>query len=129
MYAFLNAGLKIVFKDERPGHEQSVEYHYSGGIIDFVRHLNQSKEALFKRVASFTGDDEDSNGFVCTDLCQEVQDFVAHRPTKRIELFRTVEGQRRNAVRDGVLKMVPRLRRPGRAAERHRQKLIIPTSG
>ena len=53
MYAFLNAGLEIRFKDERPGHEQSVEYKYANGIIDFVKHLNQSKEALFKRVAYF----------------------------------------------------------------------------
>ncbi len=53
MYAFLNAGLEIRFKDERPGHEQAVEYKYANGIIDFVKHLNQSKEALFKRVAYF----------------------------------------------------------------------------
>src|SRR5205807_8832915 len=51
MYAFLNAGLEIRFKDERPGHEQSVEYRYAHGIVDFVKHLNQSKEALFKKVA------------------------------------------------------------------------------
>ncbi|MGH9149536.1 MAG: DNA gyrase/topoisomerase IV subunit B [Acidimicrobiales bacterium] len=52
-YAFLNAGLEIRFRDERPGHEQAVEYRYSGGIVDFVRHLNQAKEALFKKVASY----------------------------------------------------------------------------
>jgi DNA gyrase subunit B len=54
MYAFLNAGLEIRFRDERPGHEQEMTYKYPGGIIDFVRHLNQSKESLFKRVAYFT---------------------------------------------------------------------------
>src|ERR1700674_199272 len=40
MYAFLNAGLEIRFVDERPGHDhEPVIYKYSGGIIDFVRHL------------------------------------------------------------------------------------------
>ncbi|MBV9410004.1 MAG: DNA gyrase subunit B, partial [Acidimicrobiia bacterium] len=57
--AFLNKGLEIRFKDERPDHEQQQTYKYSGGIVDFVRHLNHSKEALFKRVADFEVEDKD----------------------------------------------------------------------
>jgi DNA gyrase subunit B len=53
MMAFLNKGLEIRFDDQRPGHQQEVAYKYNGGIIDFCRHLNASKEALFKRVAYF----------------------------------------------------------------------------
>ncbi len=48
--AFLNRGLEIRFRDERPGHEQERVFHYTGGIVDFVRHLNHAKEPLFKRV-------------------------------------------------------------------------------
>jgi DNA gyrase subunit B len=59
MMAFLNKGLEIRFVDERPDHEQSVTYRYAGGIVDFVRHLNESKEALFKRVSSFEAGDGD----------------------------------------------------------------------
>jgi DNA gyrase subunit B len=59
MYAFLNKGLEIRFKDERKGHEQEITYKYNGGIIDFVRHLNTSKEALFKRVAYFEQSESD----------------------------------------------------------------------
>ena len=52
--AFLNKGLEIRFKDERPGHDnEPTVFKYNGGLIDFVRHLNHSKEALFKRVADF----------------------------------------------------------------------------
>ncbi|MGH9281342.1 MAG: DNA topoisomerase (ATP-hydrolyzing) subunit B [Acidimicrobiales bacterium] len=58
MMAFLNKGLEINFKDERPGHEQQVTYRYAGGIVDFVKHLNSAKEPLFKKVASF-GQTED----------------------------------------------------------------------
>ncbi|MFZ8916704.1 MAG: ATP-binding protein, partial [Ilumatobacteraceae bacterium] len=36
--AFLNRGLEIVFKDERPGKEQDVTFQYKGGIVDFVKH-------------------------------------------------------------------------------------------
>ncbi|MCU1450958.1 MAG: gyrase subunit [Acidimicrobiales bacterium] len=57
--AFLNKGLEIRFKDERAGHEQQQTYKYAGGIIDFVRHLNASKEAVFKRVGSFEAIEKD----------------------------------------------------------------------
>jgi DNA gyrase subunit B len=52
MMAFLNKGLEIRFTDQRPGASSSetVTFRYAGGIIDFVSHLNASKEALFKRV-------------------------------------------------------------------------------
>ncbi|MDQ1510136.1 MAG: gyrase subunit, partial [Actinomycetota bacterium] len=48
--AFLNKNLEIVFRDERvdPVNEQA--FKYEGGIIDFVTHLNSSKEPLFARV-------------------------------------------------------------------------------
>ena len=52
MMAFLNNGLEIRFVDEREGHEQQVTYRYTGGIVDFVRHLNASKESLFRRSAT-----------------------------------------------------------------------------
>ncbi|HSH23810.1 MAG TPA: DNA topoisomerase (ATP-hydrolyzing) subunit B [Acidimicrobiales bacterium] len=54
MIAFLNKGLEINFRDERPGHEHQVTYRYAGGIVDFVKHLNAAKEPLFKKVASYT---------------------------------------------------------------------------
>jgi DNA gyrase subunit B len=57
--AFLNKGLEIRLTDERPGKEQKVTYKYAGGIVDFVKHLNVSKEALFKSVASYEADEED----------------------------------------------------------------------
>jgi DNA gyrase subunit B len=51
MMAFLNKGLEIRFKDERPGHDNTqVTYKYAGGIVDFVKHINQTKESLFAKV-------------------------------------------------------------------------------
>src|SRR5436305_638631 len=52
--AFLNRGLQIVLTDERPGHKQSQTFCFEGGIVDFVRHLNASKEPLFKDVGYFS---------------------------------------------------------------------------
>src|SRR5437867_4472781 len=56
MYALLNKGLEIRFDEQRPNaspDHREVVYRYSGGIIDFARHLNASKEALFRKVAYF----------------------------------------------------------------------------
>ncbi len=55
VYAFLNKGLEIRFKDERQGHDPTPQvFRYAGGIVDYVKHLNASKEPLFKRVASYS---------------------------------------------------------------------------
>jgi DNA gyrase subunit B len=51
--AFLNKGLEIQFKDEREGRESEITYKYSGGIVDFVKHLNAAKESLFRKVANY----------------------------------------------------------------------------
>lgn len=57
--AFLNKSLEVVFEDERAGKERNETFQYKGGIVDFVKHLNQSKESLFNKVASFEDEDED----------------------------------------------------------------------
>jgi DNA gyrase subunit B len=51
--AFLNKGLEIRFTDERPTPELKTTFKYAGGIVDFVKHLNASKESLFRKVADF----------------------------------------------------------------------------
>jgi len=50
MMAFLNAGLEICFRDARSEEPAEVVYRYEGGISDFVRHVNASKESLFSDV-------------------------------------------------------------------------------
>ncbi len=51
--AFLNKGLEIRFKDERTDPVTEQNFLAKGGIVDFVKHLNASKEPIFKRVVSF----------------------------------------------------------------------------
>ncbi len=56
--AFLTRGLKIELVDER-GQTNSVVFQYEGGIEDFVRHLNENKDALHRKVIFFEGDEEE----------------------------------------------------------------------
>jgi DNA gyrase subunit B len=51
--AFLNRGLKIVIEDERDG--RSHTFLYRGGIVEFVKHLNQNKTPVHPKVLYFEG--------------------------------------------------------------------------
>ncbi len=53
--AFLNAGLRIVTRDERPGKEAEDEMCYEGGIREFVRFINNGKAALHENVIYMSG--------------------------------------------------------------------------
>ncbi len=61
-YAFLNRGLTIHLLDERKSDEdgkpREVTFLYKGGIADFVRHLNQTKNPIHKSVIEFTAEGE-----------------------------------------------------------------------
>ncbi|MEY8392536.1 DNA topoisomerase (ATP-hydrolyzing) subunit B [Lachnospiraceae bacterium 45-W7] len=54
--AFLTKGIKIRLIDEREGIEQEKEFHYEGGIKEFVVYLNRSKEALYNDVIYCEGE-------------------------------------------------------------------------
>ena len=56
--AFLTRGLRISLTDER-GEGKRVEFHYEGGIEDFVRYLNEGKEPLRQKVIFFEGESEE----------------------------------------------------------------------
>ena len=48
--AFLTKNLRIVLRDKRQNPELEEEFHYAGGIKEFVTYLNNSKEALYEDV-------------------------------------------------------------------------------
>ncbi|MFN8160388.1 MAG: DNA topoisomerase (ATP-hydrolyzing) subunit B [Solirubrobacterales bacterium] len=56
--AFLTRGLRIELTDER-GETNGVSFQYDGGIEDFVRHLNENKDELHRKVIYFESDGED----------------------------------------------------------------------
>ncbi|AHH93383.1 DNA topoisomerase (ATP-hydrolyzing) subunit B [Kutzneria viridogrisea] len=70
--AFLNKGLTIVLRDERVADEDTEAdaegqvaaikeqvFHYPGGLEDFVRHINKSREELHKKVIAFDAKGDD----------------------------------------------------------------------
>jgi DNA gyrase subunit B len=51
--AFLNRGLQIRLIDERIEPAQDATFRYTGGIVDFVKHLNSSRDHAHKRIVYF----------------------------------------------------------------------------
>ena len=46
--AFLNSGVRILFKDERSG--ETEEFHYERGLVEFIEYLNRASEAIHSDV-------------------------------------------------------------------------------
>jgi DNA gyrase subunit B len=51
--AFLNKGLEIRFRDERGDEPLEENFRYAGGLVDFVKYLNATREPIHKQVAHF----------------------------------------------------------------------------
>jgi DNA gyrase subunit B len=73
--AFLTRGLKIELVDER-GETNSVSFQYDGGIEDFVRHLNENKDELHRKVIFFEGSEEEGEVEVAMQWNSSYQESI-----------------------------------------------------
>ena len=64
--AFLNKGLRITLTDEREEPFKSVEFHFAGGIAEFIKHLNRGKNVLHDKPIHFEGERDMPNGGILT---------------------------------------------------------------
>src|SRR5487761_2789735 len=60
--AFLNKGLKITLTDEREDPARTENFHFEGGIAEFIKLLNKGKTVLHDKPIHFEGDRELPNG-------------------------------------------------------------------
>ena len=70
--AFLNAGLKITTRDERPGNETEDTMRYEGGIIEFVQYINRNKTPLHENVIRLYGERNDATAEIALQYCSDV---------------------------------------------------------
>ncbi|NNL34828.1 MAG: DNA gyrase subunit B, partial [Silicimonas sp.] len=54
--AFLNSGVRIVLRDERPAEPMETEFHYDGGVREFVRYLDRHKQPMISEPIFFEGE-------------------------------------------------------------------------
>ncbi|MDQ6851285.1 MAG: DNA topoisomerase (ATP-hydrolyzing) subunit B [Actinomycetota bacterium] len=104
--AFLNKGLTIVLRDERAEKvvdendaeaapkaskgPKEITYHYAGGIADFVRHLNATKDPIHKNPIYFT--DEDVVNRVSVEIAMQWNSTYAESVYTFANTINTVEG-------------------------------------
>ena len=84
--AFLNAGVRIVFKDERVGREQI--FQYEGGIKSFVSHLNKSKTVLHPEPIYFA----DVRDGISVEVAMQYNDSYTESVYSFANNINTIEG-------------------------------------
>jgi len=84
--AFLNSGLTIKLSDARSG--KSTEYAYKGGILEFVKYLNQNKEVLHGKAVFISREREG----VSVQVAFQYNDGYAESVHSFVNNINTVEG-------------------------------------
>ncbi len=91
--AFLNKGLKITLSDEREEPARNVEFHFSGGIVEFIKHLNKGKSVLHDKPIAFEGERELPNGGILTmEVALQYNDSYSESVFSFANNINTVDG-------------------------------------
>lgn len=86
--AFLNKGLKLVIEDKREEELIRKEFHYEGGVISYVEHLNRSKEVLHEDPIYIEGERED----ISIEIAMQYNDGYASNIYSFANNIHTYEG-------------------------------------
>src|SRR5207253_3039592 len=90
--AFLNKGLKITLTDERVDPEKKTEFMYSGGIAEFIKHLNRGKTVLHDKPIHFEADREMPNGTLTMEVALQYNDGYSESVFSFANNINTVDG-------------------------------------
>jgi len=91
--AFLNKGLKITLTDERVDPEKRTEFLYTGGIAEFIKHLNRGKSVLHDKPIHFEAEREAPNGGTLTmEVALQYNDGYSENVFSFANNINTVDG-------------------------------------
>ena len=90
--AFLNKGLRITLTDEREEPEKRTEFQYSGGIAEFIRHLNRGKGVLHESPIYIEGEKPGPTGMVGMEIALQYNDGYAETLFSFANNINTVDG-------------------------------------
>jgi DNA gyrase subunit B len=86
--AFLNSGLYISLTDERQEGAKTHEFHYEGGLIQFVEHINKSKQKLHDKVIYFSH----AKDFLTIEIAMQWNDSYSETISSYVNNINTIEG-------------------------------------
>ena len=90
--AFLNKGLKITLTDEREDPVKTHEFLYSGGIAEFIKHLNRGKSVLHDKPIYFEGQKELPSGMLTMEVALQYNDGYSESLFSFANNINTVDG-------------------------------------
>jgi len=90
--AFLNAGLKISIDDKRGSEPHSSEHLYEGGLSEYVRQLNERREALHEDVIKIKGQKNIEKGDVEVELALQWSDAFSESIRCYTNIIRNKDG-------------------------------------
>jgi DNA gyrase subunit B len=90
--AFLNKGLTIKLTDERVDPIKSHEFHYSGGIAEFIKHLNKGKSVLHDKPIHFEAQRDLPNGVLTMEVALQYNDGYSENIFSFANNINTVDG-------------------------------------
>jgi len=85
---FLNAGLKIIFSDLRGGNEKTETFQYDGGLVEFVKWLNKTRNPVHAKPIYFKG----SEGKVSAEVAIQYSDSFNENIQGFVNTINTIEG-------------------------------------
>ena len=90
--AFLNKGLRITLTDERVDPQREAEFHFSGGISEFIKHLNKGKNLLHDKPIYFEGERDMPNGKLTMEVALQYNDSYSDTVFSFANNINTVDG-------------------------------------
>ncbi|MCA8923736.1 MAG: DNA gyrase subunit B [Planctomycetes bacterium] len=92
--AYLNKGLQVTLRDERPDEDRYEEYCFPNGIVDFVNELSTSDQVLLDKPVYFTGSAEsgESGGRVECEVAIQYNDTYSATLVSYANNIATIEG-------------------------------------
>ncbi|OFZ20115.1 MAG: DNA gyrase subunit B [Bdellovibrionales bacterium GWB1_55_8] len=86
--AFLNSGICIVLTDERQEPVKKLDFHYEGGLAQFVEYINKSKQKLHDSVIFFAAQKD----FLGVEIAMQWNDSYTETITSYVNNINTIEG-------------------------------------
>jgi DNA gyrase subunit B len=86
--AFLTPGLRIILKDLRLDPVREFDFHFEGGIVQFVEHINKSKQKLHEQVIFFAYEKD----WLRAEVAMQWNDSYTETISSYVNNIHTIEG-------------------------------------
>jgi len=101
--AFLNSGISITLTDERQEPAKKFDFLYEGGLIQFVEHINKSKQRIHDKVIYISHEKD----FLGLEVAMQWNDSYSETVSSYVNNINTIEGGTHvSGIRDALTRVV-----------------------